>query len=230
MDLDFWHERWQANQIGFHQGETNRHLLRHWPQLGLAKDSRILVPLCGKSRDMLWLLEQGHRVVGIEVSQLAVEAFFDENSLTPEIHEARYGRRFVVDQLELLCADFFSLGQQDIGEVDACFDRAALIALTPAQRPRYAIHLTHLLGHGTSGLLITLEYNQSEMNGPPFSVPREEVCQLFDPEFTVEQLFQFDALAENRQFREKGLTALTERAWHLRRREVPAIPSKSATV
>jgi len=225
MDLEFWHERWQANQVGFHQGETNRHLLRHWPQLGLAKDSRILVPLCGKSRDMLWLLEQGHTVVGIEVSQLAIEAFFAENNLTPEIHEEHYGRRYVVDQLELLCADFFSLGQQDIGVVSAFFDRAALIALTPAQRPRYAVHLKQLIDHGASGLLITLEYNQLEMNGPPFSVPREEICHLFEPGFTVEQLFQFDALAEYRRFREKGLTALTERVWCLRCRQLPAKPS-----
>lgn len=217
MDLDFWHERWQANLIGFHQSETNSHLLRYWPHLDLAKDSRILVPLCGKSLDMLWLLEQGHPVVGVEVSQLAVEAFFAENGLMPEVHEERYGRRYVVDQLELLCADFFSLRQEDIGEVSAFFDRAALIALTPAQRADYAEHLTRLLDRGTTGLLITLEYNQLEMSGPPFSVPREEVCRVFDSAFTIEQLFQFDALEENRTFREKGLTALSEHAWHLTR-------------
>lgn len=224
MDLDFWHERWQANQIGFHQDETNSHLLRHWPQLDLVTDSRILVPLCGKSLDMLWLLEQGHAVVGIEISQLAVEAFFAENRLLPEVHEEHYGRRYVVDQLELLCADFFSLTREDIGEINAFFDRAALIALTPAQRPGYAEHLTRLLNRGTTGLLITLEYNQSEMSGPPFSVPREEVCRLFEPAFTIEQLFEFDALEENQRFREKGLTALSEHAWHLRRRQTQATP------
>jgi thiopurine S-methyltransferase len=217
MDLDFWHERWQANQIGFHQGMTNSHLLRHWPQLGLARESRILVPLCGKSLDMLWLLEQGHPVVGVEVSQLAVEAFFAENNLTPDIHAERYGRRYVVDRLELLCTDFFSLDQRDIGTVDAFFDRAALIALTAVQRPRYAAQLTHLLGHGSRGLLITLEYDQLEMHGPPFSVPPAELHRLFDSAFTVEPLFQFDALDENRQFRDRGLTALSECAWHLQR-------------
>jgi len=170
---------------------------------------------------MLWLLEQGHPVVGIEVSQIAVEAFFEENRLSPEVHEERYGRHYVVDQLELLCADFFALEQADIGAVNAFYDRAALIALTPAQRPGYAAQLTKLLGHGTSGLLVTLEYNQSEMHGPPFSVPREEVYRLFDTAFTLEPLFQFDALGENQTFREKGLTQLTEQAFHLARKLVP---------
>jgi len=219
MDLDFWHQRWQANLIGFHQNEINTHLLSYWPRLKLATGSRILVPLCGKSLDMLWLLEQGHPVVGIEISQIAVESFFEENRLSPEVHEERYGRRYVVDQLELLCADFFSLEQADIGAVNAFYDRAALIALTPAQRPGYAAQLMQLLGHGATGLLVTLEYNQSEMNGPPFSVPREEVYRLFAAAFTVEPLFQFDALEENQTFREKGLTQLTEQAWHLVRKQ-----------
>ena len=218
MDLDFWHERWQANLIGFHQDEINTHLQRYWPRLQLAADSRILVPLCGKSLDMLWLLEQGHPVVGVEVSQIAVESFFEENRLSPEIHEEHYGQRYVVERLELLCADFFSLAQADIGSVDAFYDRAALIALTAGQRPRYAAQLTQLLGHGTGGLLVTLEYHQSEMDGPPFSVSGEEARQLFNSAFTLEQLFQFDALEENRKFREKGLTQLTEHAWHLTRK------------
>jgi thiopurine S-methyltransferase len=224
MDLDFWHERWQANQIGFHQSETNRHLLRHWPQLDLAADSRILVPLCGKSLDMLWLLEQGHAVAGIEISQLAVEAFFAENRLTPAVYKEQFGHRYVVDQFELLCADFFSLTPEDIGEVDAFYDRAALIALTPSQRPGYVEHLTRLLDGGSTGLLITLDYNQSEMNGPPFSVPGEEVFRLFEPAFAIKQLFAFDALEENQRFREKGVTALSEHAWHLRRQQTRATP------
>jgi len=224
MDLDFWHQRWQANLIGFHQNAINHHLLRYWPQLQLEKGSRILVPLCGKSLDMLWLLEQGHPVVGVEVSQVAVESFFEDNGLSPAVHEERYGRRYVVDQLELLCTDFFSLEQKDIGAVNAFYDRAALIALTSAQRPGYTAQLNKLLGHGTSGMLVTLEYNQAEMDGPPFSVSREEVCSLFETAFTLEQLFRFDALEENKKFREKGLTHLTELAYHLRNKHTPVEP------
>lgn len=222
MDPDFWHQRWQANLIGFHQDEINNHLLQYWPRLQLDKGSRILVPLCGKSLDLLWLLEQGHPVIGVEVSQIAVETFFEENRLSPEVHEERYGRRYVVEQLELLCADFFNLTQNDIGPVNAFYDRAALIALTVAQRPRYATHLMQLLGHGTTGLLVTLEYNQPEMNGPPFSVPREEVERLFGSAFTLEQLSQLDVLEENQRFRDKGVTQLTERACQLRHKQAPA--------
>jgi thiopurine S-methyltransferase len=216
MDLDFWHQRWQANLTGFHQDEINTHLLRYWPRLQLATDSRVLVPLCGKSLDMLWLLEQGHAVVGVEVSQIAVEHFFEENDLSPEIHEEHYGRRYTVEPFELLCADFFCLTQSDIGSIDAFYDRAALVALAAVQRPRYATQLTQLLGGGTSGLLVTLEYPQSEMDGPPFSVPVDEVYRLFQPEFTLDPLFQCNVLEENQKFREKGLTQLTEHAYLLR--------------
>ena len=224
MDPDFWHERWQANMIGFHQGEINNHLRHYWTQLQLAKDSRILVPLCGKSLDMLWLREQGHPVVGVEVSPIAIEAFFEENGLVPEVHEERYGHRYAVDQLELLCADFFSLTRTDIGETSAFYDRAALIALTPAQRPAYAAHLKRLLGPNASGILITLEYDQLEMDGPPFSVPGEEVSRLFDSAFTIEPLFHLDVLEENQRFREKGLTALREQGFHLTRGNTFARP------
>jgi len=217
MDLNFWHERWQANLTGFHQSEINDYLVRYWPRLNLAKDSRILVPLCGKSLDMLWLREQGHPVVGVEVSQIAIESFFEENGLTPVVHEEHFGHRYVADQLELLCADFFSLTQADIGELGAFYDRAALIALTPAQRAVYAGHLPRLLDGGTTGLLITLEYNQLQMSGPPFSVHQEEVGRLFDSAFTIEHLFQFDALEDNQKFRGKGLTELSEHAFLLTR-------------
>jgi thiopurine S-methyltransferase len=215
MDPDFWHTRWQDNLIGFHQNDINSHLLRFWPQLGLATGSRILVPLCGKSLDMLWLRDQDHAVTGVEVSQLAVETFFEDNGLTPEIHEERFGRRYVCKQLELLCADFFSLTPADIGAVGAVYDRAALIALTATQRPGYAEQLIRLCTRDSMGLLITLEYNQLEMSGPPFAVDREEVYRLFDGSFTIEHLFQFDALQDNQKFREKGLTQLSEHVYRM---------------
>lgn len=217
MEPEFWLERWQANLIGFHQDEINDYLLRYWPKLGVMHNSRILVPLCGKSLDMLWLAEQGHPVIGIEISQLAVESFFNENGLTAEIHKQGYGLRYTSAQLEILCADYFALTQQDIGEVAAFYDRAALIALPPAQRPGYVAQLGKLTGAGTHGLLITLAYNQLEMSGPPFSVTDAEVQRLFTPGYRLDQLFQFDVLAANERFRKQGLTALTEQAYQLTR-------------
>ena len=145
MDPDFWHERWKTNQIGFHQGDVNPYLVQYWPSLTLNKGGRVLVPLCGKSRDMFWLLEQGFNVVGIEISPIAVESFFLENRLTPEITRETCCIRWKTEALEILCGDFFGLERNDIGTCQGVYDRAALIALPPAMRPRYVNHLSALL-------------------------------------------------------------------------------------
>ena len=217
MDTQFWLERWETSQTGFHQHEVNSHLLRYWPKLGLEPGSRILVPLCGKSIDMLWLEAQGYRIIGIELSRIAAESFFTENGLTPEIHKEKHCTRYVHENTELVCGDFFNLTPEDIGQVDAFYDRAALIALTPAQRSGYADHLAQLLDRDTQGLLITLDYNQLEMSGPPFAVSHEEVSRLFEPGCAVKHLFHFDALEDNVRFKERGVTELAEHAYHLKR-------------
>ena len=217
MDRQFWLQRWKDNQTGFHQQQVNRYLQRYWPTLGLQPGSRVLVPLCGKSLDMLWLEAQGYRVIGIELSRVAAKAFFTENGLMAEIHEEKHYTRFVHEKMELICGDFFSLTAKDIGQVDAFYDRAALIALTPGQRPGYASRLVQQLKAGTPGLLITLDYNQHEMNGPPFAVTREEVLQLFEPGCAVKHLLDYDVLKDNARFSERGVTALAEHTYHLER-------------
>jgi thiopurine S-methyltransferase len=218
MDPEFWHARWAANEIGFHQREINAHLQRHWRNLGLTPGSRILVPLCGKSLDLLWLAEQGHAVVGIEISELAVAAFFRENELQPQVrHEDGYSH-WSCDGMEILCGDFFGLPPDRFGNLDGCYDRAALIALPGSLRPRYAARLAALLPAGSRGLLVTMEYRQADMDGPPFAVTRREVDSLFAAAFGIEHLEQFDALAANPGFRDRGLNALAEHVWSLRRR------------
>jgi len=218
MDPDFWHARWEANQIGFHQDEINTYLERYWPTLGLAPGSRVLVPLCGKSLDLLWLREQGHTVVGVELSRIAIQAFFEENGVSPAIDKKAHCTRWSCEGIELLCGDFFDLEAGDLGRVDALYDRAALIALTGAQRQRYAQRLGDLLQPGTPGLLVTLDYEQSRMDGPPFAVPDNEVRRLFEQKFHIAHLLQFDALEANAKFREKGLHSLIEHAYRLERK------------
>ena len=218
MDPDFWHERWEANQIGFHQDEINAYLGRYWPTLGLDPGSRVLVPLCGKSLDLLWLREQGHAVVGIELSRIAVQTFFEENGVAPVVQEKTHYTRWSCEGIELLCGDFFNFGAADLGKVDALYDRAALIALTHVQRPRYAQRLTHLLKPGTPGLLVTLDYDQAVMDGPPFAVPGDEVQRLYEASFHIQHLTQFDALGDNPKFRDKGLSKLTEHVYRLDRK------------
>jgi thiopurine S-methyltransferase len=217
MDTQFWLQRWEARQTGFHQQQVNHFLQRYWPTLGLNPGSRVLVPLCGKSLDMLWLEAQGCSIIGIELSRIAAESFFTENELIPEIHEEKHFTRFVHKKTELICGDFFRLAAEDIGQVDAFYDRAALIALTPEQRPGYASRLAQLIKAGTPGLLITLDYNQHEMNGPPFAVSREEVLQLFESSCAVVHLFHYDALKDNLRFSERGVTGLAEHSYRLMR-------------
>jgi thiopurine S-methyltransferase len=176
-----------------------------------------LVTLCGKSLDMLWLQEQGYRVVGVEISQLAVEAFFGENDLQPEITTSGKFQRYDADNITLLCGDFFNLARADIGDTAAVYDRASLIALPPEMRRRYAEYLTNLLPPGINVLLITLEYPQHQMEGPPFSVQESEVHDLYDSNFQVTRLESVDVLADNPNFTERGLTELIERTFLLTR-------------
>jgi thiopurine S-methyltransferase len=167
---------------------------------------------------MIWLLDQGHCIVGVEISQLAVEAFFEENRLTPEVRADRGFTRWSCERMEILCGDLFRLRPEDIGRIDALYDRAALIALTPAQRARYAEKVTELLAPQTPVLLITLDYEQGEMDGPPFAVSAAEVSDLYQRGFSVEQLAHIDILEDQPRFREKGLSALHESVYRLRRK------------
>jgi len=215
MEPEFWHERWAAGQTGFHQGATNAFLERYWPSLGLAPGSRICVPLCGKSLDMLWLQQQGFAVAGIEISPLAVEAFFTENGLQPVRSEGPAHTRWSADGIDLYCGDFFALDSNMTGALDGCYDRAALVALPVHLRRAYAEHLAGLLPAQSRSLLVTMEYAQAGMDGPPFSVPPAEVHTLFTPGFTVEQLHAAEVLDNYPAFRERGLNTLGEHVFRL---------------
>lgn len=217
MDKEFWHDRWQTGQIGFHQNEINPYLVRYWPSLQLEPESRVFIPLCGKTLDMIWLLDQGHTIIGNEISELAVEAFFRENSLNPVIRQKAGFTSWSCDRMEILCGDFFVLAATDIGRIDALYDRAALIALPSDLRARYATRITQLLKPQTPCLLVTLDYEQGKMPGPPFAVSAEEVSRLYREGFSIEQLAHTDVLDDQPRFREKGLDALRESVYRLQR-------------
>lgn len=197
MEHAFWHARWQAGRIGFHQSDINPWLLQYWSRLGLCRESRVLVPLCGKSSDMLWLREQGHSVVGVELSDLACRDFFVEHGTQVTPVAVPEGHTRERDGIRLWCADFFALGSGHWGRVAAVYDRAALIALPQAMRRTYAAHLCEQLASGVEMLLVTLEFAGSE--GPPFSVPEIEVRQLFEPAFTVVRIDQAEVGEERRE-------------------------------
>jgi len=218
MEPRFWHERWAINQIGFNQAEVNPYLQQFWPELNLKAGERVLVPLCGKSIDMRWLAQQGLHVVGVELSEKAVQEFFSEAGIEPEIEERGQFKVYRVEACELWCGDFFALKARDIGNCAALYDRAALIALPPDMRWRYVEHLKRILPADCRGLLISLDYEQSEIDGPPFSVPEDEVMQLLSPEWRVKLIADYDVLDHSRKFKDAGASRLIESAYRMFRR------------
>lgn len=218
MNPDFWNQRWRENQIGFHQDRVTPLLLQHWPSLDLPHSSRVFVPLAGKSLDMVWLAGQQHRVLGVELSRLAVEQFFSEHALEPDIRESRYGTHFSAGNIELICGDAFALDAEALADCNGVYDRAALIALPPPMRQRYVGELYACLPSCCRGLLITLEYPQDEKVGPPFSVDEGEVRTLYGRDWQITVLERRDILAGQPRFIEEGVTALETVAYQLERR------------
>lgn len=218
MKKEFWLERWERAEIGFHQDETNPWLARYWPRLGAAPESKVFVPLCGKSLDMAWLRKNGHSVLGIELSPLAVEAFFDEQGVTPTTSKSGEFQQCEADGIRLLCGDFFKLTREDLDGATTVYDRASLVALPTEMREQYARHMLDILPGGARTLLVTFEYDQSVMGGPPFAVTPDEVHKLYSEGADVELLERANVLEENERFKARGLTALHENIFMLTRK------------
>lgn len=218
MEPSFWHKRWERSEIGFHQQDINVHLQQCWTRIDLRPGRRVFVPLCGKSRDLLWLAGEGHPVTGVEISLLAVEAFFVENGLRSRRWREGAFEIWEADEIRILLGDFFALESRHLADCAGVYDRASLIALPPPMRQRYARHLDAILPPGMRTLLVTLEYDQSVLAGPPFAVGEAEVRALYRATHEVELLDTRDALAEESRWRERGLTWLLERVYRLSRR------------
>jgi thiopurine S-methyltransferase len=210
MKKEFWLERWEHEEIGFHQNEVNPHLCEFWPELNLAHGSMVFVPLCGKSQDMIWLREQGLQVLGVELSAIAVQAFFKENGYIPQHITSGKFDLCEANGICILCGDFFDLDKDDMANVSAVYDRASLIALPPEMRVRYVLHLVRILPPATQLLLITVDYPETEMQGPPFSVSSGEVEALYRKHAEVRLLAQPDVLEQNPRFQQRGLSSLRE--------------------
>jgi len=218
VDTGFWKERWESGQTGFHQDSVNIHLERFWQKAALARGAHLFVPLCGKSVDLLWLLEEGYRVTGVEVSPLAVEQFFEGNNLMARTEKVDGFIRYSVgDDLILWCGDYFELDRLRLGHIDGVYDRASLIALPPEMRGRYAAKLQEL-APGATVFLVTLEYEQSQMPGPPFSVGHDEVTTLYSDSCHIEEVYSEEAIGENPRFAARGVDSLVERVYLLKKR------------
>ncbi|PVV21962.1 MAG: thiopurine S-methyltransferase [gamma proteobacterium symbiont of Ctena orbiculata] len=213
---DNWLQRWKENNIGWHHVEFNQHLLNHWHALYLPQGSMVLAPLCGKSRDMVWLAGHGYRIRGVELSPLAIEAFFKEHALQPRIEYLGDFECWRDGPFEIYCGDIFDLEQIDNSDVNAVYDRASLVALNPDQRIHYAQMLKRFLPEQAKVLLITMEYPQGEMDGPPFSVSDDEVRALFKQRFSIQHLHSLNILQDTDRYREKGVSQMLEHVYLLK--------------
>ena len=225
MEPDYWLQRWREGRTGWHHGTVMPLLEKHWPTLGIAHGSRVLVPLCGKSLDMLWLASIGLRVLGVDVAAAAVTAFLAENRLRAQSHDAPEGPHCSVEGLaaggiEIINGDIFDVPAETFAGCAAFYDRAALIALPVRMRERLVREVYARLPTGARGLLITLDYPQAQMDGPPFSVDDAEVHRLFDADWNVERLEYRDILADQPSFSEQGVSTLHTAVYRLQKRAI----------
>lgn len=205
--MEPWLERWVEGRIGWHEPDGNRSLKKHWSASG----RRVLVPLCGKSMDLVWLEAKGNEVVGVELSELAARAFFDDNEL--DYRETNDSRRFeALDRhITIVCVDYFEFHGE---KFDAHYDRGALAALPPNIRARYAAHTNTLISPDVVQLLVVLEYDQAAADGPPFSVTKEEVLSYWPGLERVDAYDDIDNAPH--KFRDAGLDELLEVVWRSR--------------
>lgn len=216
MEAGFWLKKWELGETGFHQESINETLQEWWPSVEAPAGSAVLVPLCGKSLDMCWLAEQGHKVVGVEVSPVACEAFFDGLELEPQVARAGAFRSYSAGPYRILQGDFFSATSADVAPVAAFYDRAALVAMPPEMQPDYTRQLLSLLPPGSAGLINCLEYPPEVMDGPPFSIGQNRLRELLLPQCRIRRLSVQEINTEGTALDGRGLVGLAETAYRVR--------------
>lgn len=209
MDAQYWHQRWENNEIGFHEAKPNALLLKYWHQLNLAENSRVFIPLCGKTLDIGWFLSQGLQVVGCELNEPAVQALFDQLGLHPQVQQMDYHKCYRAPQLDVWVGNIFDLTPNTLGKIDAIYDRAALVAFSPDMQPQYCQQLTRLSKQAPQ-LLICFEYDQTLLEGPPFSTALAELESLYGSKFEITSLEQKPVPGDL-----KGFCPANEAAWKL---------------
>ncbi|MEQ8481419.1 MAG: thiopurine S-methyltransferase [Hoeflea sp.] len=187
MDHSFWHDRWESGRIGFHEGRPNRLLVTHFPALKVPDGGRVFVPLCGKTLDIGWVLSRGHKVVGVELSDLAIRQLFEELGVDPAISDMGALKRYSATDIEIFVGDILALTPRMLGPVEAVYDRAALVALPEGMRAAYAAHLVDLTDAAPQ-LLVCFQYHQRLQNGPPFSIAPDEVHLHYSRDYEIREL------------------------------------------
>ncbi|MEL0638079.1 MULTISPECIES: thiopurine S-methyltransferase [Marinomonas] len=206
---EFWLDRWKTGRIGFHKEGINPRLIDYWPDL--PKGSHVLVPLCGKSNDMIWLAEQGYQVTGVELSSLAVIQFLGDNDLVYSTHEEGDLKIHTVEGLSLRIVegDFFMFSKKGF---DACYDRAAMVAMPSEKREEYVSHTLSLLSPSAFVLLVSLRYD-GDKQGPPFSVAHEDITGLWGPR--IQKIASEDLVQTNAYYKDMDYVFFEESIWHI---------------
>jgi thiopurine S-methyltransferase len=223
MKAEYWLQRWKEGRTGWHHDAVMPLLEQHWGALDVPRGTRVLVPLCGKSLDMLWLARQGLHVRGVEISPVAIAAFLAENHLQAATREAPDGTHYRISEagadgaIEIVNGDVFGVAGELLEGCGAFYDRAALIAFPAPMRDRLAREVYAKLPAAARGLLITLEYPAGETEAPPFSVDEAEVHRLFEAQWAIRQVERRDILASQPSFSERGVTALHTAVYALTR-------------
>ncbi|MDZ4725843.1 MAG: thiopurine S-methyltransferase [Leptospira sp.] len=188
MEASFWHKRWENHEIAFHEKQTNPLLIKYFPSLDLENGKRIFIPLCGKSLDIAWFLSEGYQVVGAELSKIAIDHLFQGLGEKPNIKKLDEGlEHYSAESIDIFVGDLFHLTKAILGSVDAIYDRAALVALPKEMRNQYTKHLTTLTENAAQ-LLICYQYDQSKMDGPPFSISNDEVREHYESKYILNLL------------------------------------------
>lgn len=191
MNPEFWHDRWTQREIGFNQSKPNPLLVKHFHSLNIRKGKRVFVPLTGKTIDVAWLLSQGFSVVGVELSETAVQELFEELSVNPKVTEIKDFKIYSADSIYIFVGDFFKLTIKLIGDIDAVYDRAALVALPEEMRKEYSSRLLEITKEAPQ-LLIVFEFDEKIASGPPFSITEKEIHQHYGTSYFVHLLENVD--------------------------------------
>jgi len=220
LEISYWISRWEKDKTGWHQQQVNPKLRKYWKSLNISPNPTVLVPLCGKSIDLQWLSDQAQKVIGIEVSEKAVREFLEQHAGD---YTTQHHGEFVVyqsDAFEIWQGNYFHMKSSFLGPIDAVYDRAALVSMPPAKRVAYAKKLRELIENRAKILLISFDYPQQEMNGPPFSVPFEEIRQHYGPQYEIEVLHKENMIESVRKFNRRGLKSyFFEKVYYLKPNE-----------
>lgn len=211
MEAQFWVQKWKNDEIPFHEKETNSLLVKYFEVLALVKGDRIFVPLCGKTLDIAWLLSNGYRVAGAELSEIAIKQLFADLGVEPKISKIGELKHYSAENLDIFVGDIFTVSRTILGQVDGVYDRAALVALPVGMRKQYTTHITKLTDNAPQ-LLICFEYDQSMMDGPPFSISNNEIKQHYSNRYNLSLLEELDVPGGL-----KGKCAAREKIWFLQR-------------